>query len=109
MTTAVDTNLLQNIGVGSKPASKAKSELGQEAFLKLMTTQLQNQDPFKPMDNGEFLSQIAQFGTVSGINDLQESFKSFSNSIVPNQSLQAAGLINRNVLVPSDNLVLDAN
>ncbi|HEC29058.1 MAG TPA: flagellar hook assembly protein FlgD [Gammaproteobacteria bacterium] len=109
MNTSVDTDLLQNIGVGSKPARKPNDKLGQEAFLKLMTAQLQNQDPFKPMDNGEFLSQIAQFGTVSGINDLRDSFKDFSNSIVPTQSLQAAGLINRNVLVASENLTLDAN
>ncbi len=106
MTTAIDSSVLQNIGLGGKPAAKPKDELGQEQFLKLMTTQLQNQDPFKPMENGEFLSQIAQFGTVSGIQDLQKSFEQFSASMVPNQGLQAASLINRNVLVPADTLPL---
>ena len=48
----------------------AKQTLGQEDFLKLMTTQLQNQDPFAPMENGDFIAQMAQFSTVSGIKDV---------------------------------------
>lgn len=106
MTTAIDTSVLQNLGLNAKAAEVDKNKIGQEQFLKLMTTQLQNQDPFKPMENGEFLGQIAQFSTVSGIQDLQKSFETFSSSMVPNQGLQAAGLINRNVLVPADYLPL---
>jgi len=107
MVAAVNNSVFQDLGVG-KPAAKENDSLGQEQFLKLLTTQLQNQDPFKPLENGEFLGQIAQFSTVSGIQDLQESFKSFASSITPNQGLQAAGLINRNVLVSSDTLTVDA-
>ena len=106
MTTAIDTDVLQGLGLSSKPSDEDRNKIGQEQFLKLMTTQLQNQDPFKPMENGEFLGQIAQFSTVSGIQDLQKSFENFSSSMVPNQGLQAAGLINRNVLVPADILPL---
>ena len=47
-----------------------KSTLGQEDFLKLMTTQLQNQDPFAPMENGDFIAQMAQFSTVTGITEM---------------------------------------
>ena len=46
---------------------RGKSELGQEDFLALMVAQLENQDPTKPMDNNEFLSQMAQFSMVKGI------------------------------------------
>jgi len=103
MTTAIDSGVLQGLGLNaSSPTAEDRNKIGQEAFLKLMTTQLQNQDPFKPMEGGEFLGQIAQFSTVSGIQDLQKSFESFSTSMVPNQGLQAASLINRNVLVPAD-------
>lgn len=77
------------------------AELGQEDFLKLMTTQLQNQDPMAPMENGDFLAQIAQFSTVSGIQDLQASFEKLSQSLVSNQALQASGLVGRSVLAPT--------
>lgn len=102
MTSAIDTQALQQIGLSSTPTKKAPDKLGQDAFLKLMTTQLQNQDPFKPMDNGAFLGQIAQFSTVSGIQDLQDSFSTFSSSLTSNQGLQAATLINHDVLIPAD-------
>jgi len=82
--------------------------LGQDEFLKLMTTQMTHQDPTKPMQNGEFLSQMAQFGTVSGIQELQQSFKDFSASISSDQALQAASLVGRNVSVPSDYGLLSA-
>jgi len=78
-----------------------KSSLGQDQFLKLMTTQMTHQDPTKPMQNGEFLSQMAQFGTVSGIQELQQSFKDFAASISSEQTLQAASLVGRTVSTPS--------
>jgi len=109
MANTIDSSLLQNIGVSGQPQPQKADEIGQAQFLKLMTTQLQNQDPFKPMENGEFLSQIAQFGTVNGIQDLQKSFEQFSSSLIPSQGLQAASLINRNVLVPADTMTLGSN
>jgi len=104
---AIDLNALQNLGlktVDQQPVPK--QELGQEQFLKLLTTQLANQDPTKPMENGDFLGQLAQFSSVSGIQDLQKSFSAFAGSISSNQSLQAAGLVGRTVLVPSNEGVL---
>lgn len=77
------------------------AELGLETFLELMVTQLNNQDPFEPMDNGEFLSQIAQFGTVSGLDDLNASFNGLSASLTSDQALQAGALVGRKVLAPS--------
>lgn len=103
MTTA--TGNLDSIGIRSLAQLRSqdadRTQLGQEDFLELMTTQLQNQDPFKPMENGDFLAQIAQFSTVSGIQDLQSSFESLSQSLVSNQALQASGLVGRTVLVPT--------
>jgi flagellar basal-body rod modification protein FlgD len=48
-------------------------DLGQNAFLKLLVTQLTNQDPLQPQDNSQFLAQLAQFSTVEGITNLQTS------------------------------------
>jgi len=79
----------------------SRKELGQEQFLELMTTQLQNQDPFKPMESGDFLSQIAQFSTVEGIGDLNDAFSGLSQSLVSNQALQATNLVGREVLAPT--------
>lgn len=80
----------------------AKKSLGQDEFLLLMTTQLKNQDPFKPMENGEFLAQLAQFSTVSGITEMQESLETLASSLTSSQMLQGANLVGRSVLVPSD-------
>src|SRR5690606_14468125 len=80
--------------------------LGQEQFLKLMITQLENQDPFKPLESGEFLGQLAQFGTVSGIASLERAFAGLSESLVANQALEASGLIGRHVLVRSEHVAL---
>jgi flagellar basal-body rod modification protein FlgD len=82
-------------------AESSRKELGQEQFLELMTAQLQNQDPFKPMESGDFLGQIAQFSTVEGIGDLNDAFSGLSQSLVSNQALQAANLVGREVLAPT--------
>ena len=81
---------------------RSEGELAQDDFLTLMITQFRNQDPFKPMENGEFLGQLAQFSTVSGIEDLNASFASLSSSIQGEQALQAASLVGRSVLALSD-------
>lgn len=80
-------------------AEEDRTELGQDAFLELMTTQLSNQDPFEPMDNGEFMGQIAQFGAVDGINNLLTSFNDLSTNLQSSQALQASNIIGRQVLV----------
>lgn len=105
----VDTDLLSRLGLMRETSNTTKSRdtLGQEDFLKLMVTQLTYQDPFQPMENGEFLSQMAQFSTVSGIQEMQKSFQSFAASIHSGQALQAASLVDRVVLVPTDTISLD--
>ncbi|MGB5336322.1 MAG: flagellar hook assembly protein FlgD [Woeseiaceae bacterium] len=84
------------------PQQTARDELGQEDFLTLMISQFQNQDPFEPMDNGEFLGQLAQFSTVNGIGSLNSSFSGLAASMQDNQALQAAGLVGRSVLAVTD-------
>ena len=88
-------------------AVKKDTSLGQKDFLSLMIAQLKNQDPFKPMDNGQFLGQMAQFSTVSGIQGLQDSFSSLATSLQSNQALQAANLVGRGAMIDSNALPLD--
>ncbi len=103
-------NPYSGLGISTLDTAKTSkpTSLAQDEFLKLMTTQMTHQDPTKPMENNQFLSQMAQFGTVSGIQDLQKSFKDFSASISSDQALQAASLVGRNVSVPSDVGLLSA-
>ena len=75
--------------------------LATEDFLALMTTQLQNQDPLKPLESGDFLGQIASFSTVSGIGELNDSFEGFAQSMQSDQALRGSALVGISVLVPS--------
>lgn len=86
-----------------KAQSKQNADaLGIEDFLKLMTTQLKNQDPMKPLEGTEFVSQLAQFGSVSGIQKMQGSIDSLSTSLRANQALNGATLVGREVLARAD-------
>jgi len=88
---------------GSQTTSNNEDDgkLATADFLALMTTQLQNQDPLKPMESGDFLGQIAAFSTVSGIGDLNSSFDGFAQSMQSDQALRGSALVGRSVLVPS--------
>ncbi|HEY4369390.1 MAG TPA: flagellar hook capping FlgD N-terminal domain-containing protein [Steroidobacteraceae bacterium] len=81
---------------------KSASNLGIDDFLTLMTTQLKNQDPMKPLDGTEFVSQLAQFGQVSGIQQMQSSMDSLSTSLRSNQALSGTALVGRDVLADAD-------
>ncbi len=78
------------------------NELGQTAFLELMITQLSNQDPLSPQENGEFIAQLAQFSSVEGLERLNENFDSFANNFTSNRALQATSLVGSAVTVPGD-------
>jgi flagellar basal-body rod modification protein FlgD len=80
--------------------------LSQLDFLNLMMTQLQNQDPTQPMDASQMVSQMAQFGTVQGISNLNTAFSGLSSSLVSNQALQASSLLGHSVLVNGTNGIL---
>ena len=107
MNSIQDAALYEDLGLSRiGPDSGGKTELGQEDFLMLMTTQLRNQDPFKPMENGDFIGQLAQFGTVSGIEEVRTELQSLAGSLVSNQALQASSMLGRDVLVPASQAVL---
>jgi flagellar basal-body rod modification protein FlgD len=88
---------------------KKKDQLGQAEFLELMIAQLQNQDPFKAMDPSQFLGQLAQFGTVSGIQEMQAAFGTLSDAMRSSQVLDGATMVGREVLVASDEVGLQAD
>ncbi len=98
------------IGLKEPPKASAKTnELGQEDFLKLMTTQLMHQDPFQPMESGEFLAQMAQFSTVSGIQELQKTAQSLVGSLQGDRLLQASSLVGKKVMIASSEAELEGS
>lgn len=110
MTTAA-TSLVGDLGSSyqlPKTTTKGSQELGQEQFLMLMLTQFRNQDPLKPQDPTEFLSQLAQVSSVAGISEMKNSIATLADSLYAGQALQAASVVGRNVLAPSDSARLAA-
>lgn len=87
--------------------SKIKdNEDAQTRFLTLLTTQLRNQDPMNPLENSEVTSQLAQMSTVDGIERLNAMFQQFLSTQESGESLQAAALVGRGVLVPGKSMIL---
>jgi flagellar basal-body rod modification protein FlgD len=82
--------------------AQSRDRLDQKSFLQLMIAQFKNQDPTKPKDPSEFLGQLAQFSTVSGIQDMQSSLSTLSDTLRSSQVLDGAVLVGHQVLAPQD-------
>ncbi|UVA79454.1 flagellar hook assembly protein FlgD [Pandoraea commovens] len=101
-------NFLDSIN-GTANSSSSKSSAGsaddlQNSFLKLLVAQMNNQDPLNPMDNSQVTSQLAQISTVSGITQLNTTLSSVTSQLNSTQSLQAAALVGKGVLIPGTNI-----
>jgi flagellar basal-body rod modification protein FlgD len=106
------TDVYSSLGIASTDPSRRparSSELGQDTFLMLMTEQLKNQDPLKPMESNEFLGQLAQFSTVSGIEKMQSGLNALASAFENSQALQAASLVGRSALVAADSFEFQAD
>jgi len=101
-----------NSATSSTSSSSASSLMGtdpqavQDRFMTLLIEQLKNQDPLNPMDNSEMTSQMSQISMVSGIQQLNQSMTTLTQSLVGNQATQAVSLIGKGVAVPGTDLNL---
>lgn len=101
--TSNSSSVTDNLSITKKTETKKNTnELGQAAFLELMITQMNNQNPLSPQDNSEFVAQLAQFSSVEGLERLNTSF----NSFMSNNALQASSLVGRSVSVESEKSTL---
>lgn len=91
---------------GATAASASATQDSQDRFLKLLVTQLKNQDPLNPMDNAQVTTQLAQINTVSGIEQLNATLGTLLGAYNESQTMQAAGLIGKTVIVPGSGLTL---
>jgi flagellar basal-body rod modification protein FlgD len=99
------TNTQAGASAASSAASTAAaasaasvSALSVNDFLTLLTAQLQNQDPDQPVDPATFVSQLAQFGTVSGIQSMQASLSTLNSTLLSNQAMAGVNLVGQQVL-----------
>jgi flagellar basal-body rod modification protein FlgD len=109
MTAAIGSTVLDNINQTSSTSDAAKAKASEDLrsnFLTLLTTQLQNQDPTKPMENSELTSQLAQINTVSGIEELNTTLTGIGGQVSTGQQLQAVGLIGHGVLVEGNKILV---
>jgi flagellar basal-body rod modification protein FlgD len=101
--------------IGAKPASTTstpaapKTTLDQSDFLKLMTAQMSNQDPFQPQSNTEMIAQMAQFSTVTGIQQLNTTVSNMETELAQNRIATAASFIGKSVLVPGNTALADSS
>lgn len=100
------SSLLASLQSPPAAARKDSKNLGQEDFLALMITQLQSQDPLKPMENGEFIGQMAQFSTVTGIAEMTKSVDTLAEAYSSGQALQAASMVGRTILTENSSAQL---
>lgn len=111
MATNVSNNVDAAAEIFASLNSKRKTEISasdeaQDRFLKLYVTQLKNQDPLNPLDNAQVTSQLAQMNTVKGIEALNATMTKLMEAFTGSQTLQAAGVIGKSVLVPGSDLQL---
>ena len=99
MVTAVN-NSTNSTGTSSLTTNSVQAQ--QDRFLKLLVTQMKNQDPLNPMDNAEITSQMAQLSTVTGIEKLNETLNAFTKA----QAFQSVDMIGHYVLAPGEHMDL---
>ena len=99
---------LNGPAAASNPSATTAKEAS-DRFLKLLVTQLQNQDPMNPVDNAQMTSQMAQISTVSGIEKLNTTVEGLNGQFVQMQALQGASLVGKDVLLPGDKLSVMAD
>ena len=83
-------------------AENNNGQLSQEDFFAMLTEQLSNQDPTKPVDNDQMVAQMTSFTMADSLAMLNEKFDAFAQSMNSNQALQASNLIGQDVLVDSN-------
>jgi len=84
-------------GSGVTGPALAEEELDRDAFLNLLMTQVQNQDPLEPVDNTDMIAQLAQFSSLEQMENLNSSFEQLSSTMAQQNFLSASSLVGRSV------------
>jgi flagellar basal-body rod modification protein FlgD len=106
MATSFDATI-GNLGIGTanaaaKNAATKAPTMGQADFLKLMTAQMKNQDPFDPVDNTQMVAQMAQFSSLAGITEMGSTLKAIADKLGATSMQDAVSYVGRTVLTPGN-------
>lgn len=91
-----------NLALPQQTTTNSNGTMDQSSFLKLLTTQMTTQDPFKPVDNTQMVAQMAQFSSVAGIAEMNASLKTLTEQLTGGRITDLSGWIGRDALVESD-------
>jgi len=105
MTTAVSSATSSSATLAASTGTSATE--ASDRFLKLLVTQMKNQDPLNPMDNAQVTSQMAQINTVTGIDKLNTTMGTMNTSLTQMQMLQSASLVGHQVVMQGNQLNVD--
>lgn len=109
MTTNTIDSALSAYSIETRQAQSTDANddgLGRDVFLRLLTSQLENQNPLDPQDNSEFVAQLAQFTQVESLDELSNNFDDFTSAFLSNQALTASSLVGQSVTVPTGSTLL---
>jgi flagellar basal-body rod modification protein FlgD len=108
MTTTNTVNGTSNTGSTTTTSTNNSASMSDasDRFLKLLVTQMQNQDPLNPTDNAQITSQMAQINTVTGIDKLNTTMTDMSSNITQMQMMQGTSLVGHQVLLEGNKLTV---
>jgi flagellar basal-body rod modification protein FlgD len=107
-TLSLDTVSRLNGSGTATTTTQTSNEAGSaDRFLKLLVTQMQNQDPLNPLDNAQITSQMAQINTVNGVEKLNTTVEGLNRQFVQMQALQGASLVGRDVTLAGDRIAVE--
>ncbi|MGZ9706916.1 flagellar hook assembly protein FlgD [Pseudomonas sp. GNP013] len=90
-------------------APSANKALGKDAFLQLLVKQMKNQNPLNPQDNAQFVSQLAQFSSLEGIQNLTVAVEKIAANNKSSQAMQASSLIGRSIKIDTHSTAVDTS
>jgi len=106
MATSFDATIgnlgLSTANTAAKNAASKAPTMGQADFLKLMTAQMKNQDPFDPVDNTQMVAQMAQFSSLAGITEMGSTLKAIADKLGATSMQDAVSYVGRTVLTPGN-------
>lgn len=105
-TNAIGTDFSKVYTANEAARVAPQKTMGQEDFLKLLTTQMQNQDPTNPVDNTKMIADMAQFSSLEAMKQLNDTVSSMSQMFKVNQAVQASVLVGKDVVVPGSKVNL---